>query len=319
LSIVNGKWYNAPSIFSTGGKNPGMNRKRVLVYISVLLSMLFWGMSYIWIKVVFQFYNPITTVFLRLMIAAPVQFILFSWLKKLQKIRKEDFPYLIMISLFQPFLYFLFESYGVKYVSPTIAAVITSTIPLFVPIATYFLLREKISRLNTLGLVISFSGILLVIIKEDFSLAASPLGLLFLFLAVGAGVGYTASVRKMTLKYSPVTIVTYQNILGVFWFLPLFLLVDVRSFLQARPSFNALASLVMLALLASALAFTLFAYGVRELGAARTSVFGNCIPVFTAVLSFLLLKEEITLRMILGIALVITGLLMSQLKKRAID
>jgi len=79
--------------------------------------------------------------------------------------------------------------------------------------------------------------------------------------------------------------------------------------LQARPSFNALASLVMLALLASALAFTLFAYGVRELGAARTSVFGNCIPVFTAVLSWLLLKEEINLRMILGIALVITGLL----------
>jgi len=293
-----------------------MNKKRVLVYISVLLSMLFWGMSYIWMKVVYQFYNPITTVFLRLLIAAPVQFIFFSWLKKLQKTRKEDFPYLIMLSLFQPFLYFLCESYGIKFVSPTIAAVVTSTIPLFVPIATFFLLKEKISWLNTLGLVVSFLGILLVIIKDDFSLAASPLGLLFLFLAVGAGVGYTTSVRKMTLKYSPVTIVTYQNILGVFWFLPLFLLVDVRSFLQARPSFNALASLAMLALLASALAFTLFAYGVRELGAARTSVFGNCIPVFTAVLSWLLLKEEISLRMILGITLVITGLLMSQVKKQ---
>ena len=293
-----------------------MNKKRVLVYISVLLSMLFWGMSYIWMKVVYQFYNPITTVFLRLLIAAPVQFIFFSWLKKLQKIMKEDFSYLIMISLFQPFFYFLCESYGIKFVSPTIAAVVTSTIPLFVPIATYFLLKEKISWLNTLGLVVSFIGILLVIIKDDFSLAASPLGLLFLFLAVGAGVGYTTSVRKMTLKYSPVTIVTYQNILGVFWFLPLFLLVDVQSFLQARPSLNALASLVMLALLASALAFTLFAYGVRELGAARTSVFGNCIPVFTAVMSWLLLKEEITLRMILGITLVITGLLMSQVRKQ---
>jgi drug/metabolite transporter (DMT)-like permease len=293
-----------------------MKTKRVLVYISVLLSMLFWGMSYIWIKVVYQFYNPITTVFLRLLIAVPVQFIVVLGLKKFQKIQKEDFRYLIMISLFQPFLYFLCEGYGLKFVSPTIAAVITSTIPLFVPIATYFLLKEKISWLNTMGLVVSFIGILLVIIKDDFSLSASPLGLLFLFLAVGAGVAYTTTVRKMTLKYNPLTIVTYQNILGVFWFLPLFLLVDVQSFLQARPSLNAVASLVMLALLASALGFVLFAYGVRELGAARTSVFGNCIPVFTAVLAWLLLKEELSLRMIIGIAVVITGLLISQLRKK---
>ena len=102
-----------------------MKKKQVLVYISVLLSMLFWGMSYIWMKVVYQFYNPITTVFLRLLIAAPVQFLVVIGLKKLQKIRKEDFPYLIMISLLQPFLYFLCESYGIKFVSPTIAAVIT--------------------------------------------------------------------------------------------------------------------------------------------------------------------------------------------------
>ncbi|UCH95553.1 MAG: DMT family transporter [Candidatus Aminicenantes bacterium] len=295
-----------------------MNRKPVLVYISVLLSMLFWGMSYIWIKVVYQFYNPITTVFLRLLIAAPVQFIVVMGLKKLQKIQRKDFQYLIMISLFQPFLYFLCESYGIKFVSPTIAAVITSTIPLFVPIAAYLVLKEKFSRLNILGLVVSFIGILLVIIKDDFSLSASPLGLLFLFLAVGAGVGYITSLRKMTLKYNPLTIVTYQNILGVFWFLPLFLLVDVQSFLQARPSPNAVASLVMLALLASALGFILFAYGVRELGAARTSVFGNCIPVFTAVFSWLLLKEQLSLRMILGIAVVITGLFVSQVRKQSL-
>ena len=112
------------------------------------------------------------------------------------------------------------------------------------------------------------------------------------------------------------TIVTYQNILGVFWFLPLFLLVDIRPFLQARPSLNAVASLVLLALLASALAFILFAHAIKELGASRSSVFTNSIPVFTAFLAWLFLKEEVTLRMIVGIAVVITGLLISQVKSR---
>lgn len=293
-----------------------MKQGKLILYISVLLAMIFWSMSYIWIKVIYQYYNPITTVFLRLSIAAPVLFIVVKGIKKLQKIRIKDFKYLVLISLLQPFLYFLCESYSLKFVSATIAAVITSTIPLFVPIVAYFLLKERLSRLNIIGLLVSFLGILLVIIKDDFSLSASLLGIVLLFFAVAAGVGYTTSVKKMTLKYNPMTIVTYQNIMGVFWFLPLFLLVDVRPFLQARPSFYAIASLVMLALLASALAFILFTYAIKVLGASRSSMFTNCVPVFTAFMAWLFLKEELTLRMIVGIAVVITGLLMSQVKRR---
>jgi drug/metabolite transporter (DMT)-like permease len=145
------------------------------------------------------------------------------------------------------------------------------------------------------------------------------LGLVLLFLAVGAGVGYTTSIRKMTLKYSPLTIVTYQNILGVFWFLPLFLLVDLQPFLQARPAADAVVSLIMLALLASSVAFILFAYAIREIGASRSSVFSNCIPVFTALLAWFFLKEEITLRMIAGILVVITGLFISQLRNITVN
>ena len=292
-----------------------MTQKKLFIYLSLILTMLFWSMSYIWIKIVYRFYNPISTVFLRLVIAALVQWIVVKGLKKLQHIEKKDIKYLVVISLFQPFLYFLCESYSLKFVSPTIAAVITSTIPLFVPVAAYFLLSEKLSRLNILGLGVSFLGILLVVVKDDYSLSASPLGLLLLFLAVGAGVGYTTSVKKMTAKYNPLTIVTYQNILGVFWFLPLFLSVDLQPFLKARPTAEALVSLVLLALLASALAFILYTTAVKELGASRSSVFSNCIPIFTAILSWLLLKEVLTLRTLIGILVVIAGLFISQVKK----
>jgi len=292
-----------------------MKQKNILVYFSIILTMLFWSMSYIWIKIVYQYYNPISTVFLRLAIAAPIQFIFVKGMKKLQKIQKLDIKYLVMISVFQPFLYFLCESYSLKYVSPTTAAVIISTIPLFVPVASYFFLKERLSPLNIFGLLVSFTGILLVILKDDYSLSASPLGLVLLFMAVGAGVGYTTSVKKMTLKYTPLTIVTYQNIFGSFWFLPLFLFFDLQPFLEAKPSYRAIFSLLMLALLASASAFILFAFAIRELGASRSSAFSNTIPIFTAILSWWYLKEILNLRTIIGIIVVITGLFISQIRK----
>jgi drug/metabolite transporter (DMT)-like permease len=166
------------------------------------------------------------------------------------------------------------------------------------------------------GLLVSFFGVLLVIIKEDFSLAASPLGLVLLLLAVAAGTAYTVSLKKISFNYNALTIVTYQNILGTAWFLPFFLVVDLRHFLHAVPNSDVLISLGLLALLPTSLAFILFAYAVKKLGASRASMFGNIIPVFTAAFAWLMLKDEISIRMITGIAVVITGLFAAQVRKK---
>jgi drug/metabolite transporter (DMT)-like permease len=166
------------------------------------------------------------------------------------------------------------------------------------------------------GLGVSFTGVLLVIIRGDFSLAASPLGLPFLFMAVAVGVTYTTALRGISARYNPIAIVTYQFILGVFWFLPLFLAMDLGHFLRATPTTDVLVSLGLLALLPTSLAFILFAYSVRELGAARASMFGNSLPVFTAVFAWLLLNEALTVRMTVGIGIVILGLFVSQVRKK---
>ncbi|NIM17166.1 MAG: EamA family transporter [Candidatus Aminicenantes bacterium] len=292
------------------------NKVSSFVYLSIVMAMLFWAMSYVWIKIVYQCYNPITTVFIRLVIASPLTYAAARWLKKLQPIQRRDIKFFILISLLQPFLYFMFESYGLKFASPTVAAVIVSTIPLFTPIAAFYLFKEKLSLLNIVGLLVSFTGVLLVIIKADFSLAVSPMGLVLLLLAVVAGVAYINSVKKISFNYNALTIVTYQNILGTFWFLPFFLVVDLGHFLNAAPTSDVLISLGLLALLPTSLAFILFAYSVKELGASRSSMFGNIIPVFTAAFAWLMLNDEISIRMMIGIAVVITGLFAAQVRKK---
>lgn len=284
-------------------------------YVSISLTMLFWSMSYIWIKIVYQCFNPTATVFLRLLMAAPLTYFLARLMKRLQPVEKKDKKYLVFLSLLQPFLFYLTESYGLKFVSPTVGAVIITTIPLFTPLAAYYFLKERLSPLNIVGLLVSFIGVLLVVLKGDFTLAASPLGLLLFALAVASGVAYTTSLKRVSGKYHALTIVTYQNFFGLLWFFPLFLLTDLGHTLNSEPTLNVLVSLGLLALLPSTLGFILFAYSVKELGASRASMFGNMLPAFTALFAWLVLDELITLRMIIGISIVILGLFAAQMKK----
>jgi drug/metabolite transporter (DMT)-like permease len=277
--------------------------------------MLFWSMSYIWVKIVYQCYNPITTVFLRLLIASPILYLYSKLTKKIQRIRKEDIGHLVWLSLLQPFLYFLFESFGLKQTSPTVAAVIISTIPLFTPVVAYYQCHEKLSPMNIVGLAVSFFGVLVVIVKGDFSLAASPMGLILLLGATATGVIYTTSLKKLALKYNSLSIVMYQNILGIFLFLPFFLWFDLKSFLSVSPPFNVLSSLVLLAILPTSMSFILYTTSVKELGAARASMFGNIMPVFTALLAWFVLDESLSFQMMLGILLVIAGLFVSQRRR----
>ncbi len=292
-----------------------MTRKRILVYVGVSLTMIFWSLSYILIKMVYRFLNPISTVFLRLAASAVILLAFTLIARKLQKIERGDGKYVVLVSFFQPFCYFIFESFGLKYVSPTVAAVIVSTIPLFVPIAAFYFLKERLSRMNVLGMTVSFMGVLAVIVKWDLSFAASPLGVLLLLLAVASGTAFNIAMKNLASKYSALTLVTYQNILGALWFIPLVLIFDLDDLMAARFTMELILPLAMLVVFASTLAFLFFTAALKELGASRTTVFGNMIPVFTAIFSWLLLAEPLTIRTMVGIVLVMGGLFLSQVRR----
>jgi drug/metabolite transporter (DMT)-like permease len=79
--------------------------------------------------------------------------------------------------------------------------------------------------------------------------------------------------------------------------------------------------IIQLAVFASSAAFVLFAYSASHMGITKTNVFSNSIPIFTALFSFILLGEELTVQNLVGMAIVVAGLFMSQMngRKRKID
>jgi drug/metabolite transporter (DMT)-like permease len=288
-------------------------KNRLLVYALNILAMVFWAFSFIWYKDVYQFLQPFTTILTRLIISAALLFLVSASIGKLQKINFKDFKLILGLAVFEPFLYFVGESLGMQLVTPTTGAVIIALIPLLVPIFAYIFLKERLSVKNIIGVLLSFIGVLLVIITRDFELAASSKGLMLMGLAVIAAIFYSILLKRLTDLYNPLTLIAWQNLIGAVLFLPLVIIFDIKDWNPGMVSIGALIPILKLAIFASSFAFLFYSNAVQVLGAVRANIFTNLIPVFTAAFSFFFLNEKLILQNILGILLVIVGLVLSQL------
>ncbi|MCD4709733.1 MAG: DMT family transporter, partial [Bacteroidales bacterium] len=233
--------------------------------------------------------------------------------KRLNRIKRKDQKWFLLMAIVEPFFYFLGEAYGLTMVTATVAAVIISTIPLIVPFAAYYLFKERLTPMNYLGLVISFGGVLLVVLTRSGGLTADWKGVLLMFVAVLSAVAYTMVVKILADDYTPITITAYQSLYGLLLFVPLFLIMEVPRLDFSHVTTHSLMAVGYLGVFGSGICFIIMTIGIRELGAAKSNIFANLIPVVTAILSFFLLKESMPLLKILGIFVVILGLLLSQI------
>ncbi len=290
--------------------------ERFRVLGSLLLAMICWAFSFVWIKQAFISFNPLTIIILRLAISASLLFVILKLLKQLRPMQKADVKWFMLLAFFEPFLYFMGESFGLELVPSTVGAVIVSTIPLLAPITDRVIFKSRISWANITGIIVSFAGVLMLIFKDDFTLAAPIKGILLVFLAVFSTLGYSIILKKVPSNYNAVSIITYQNTIGGFYFLPLFLIYDLPHLGEKPITGEAIYAIVSLSVVASSMAFIFFTYGMRKVGITKANVFVNMIPVFTAILAWWILDEALTMQKIAGILLVIGGVFVSQLKLR---
>jgi len=286
--------------------------KKSLPYIAVIMAMFFWASSFIAMKYVFDFMGPFTMTFLRLIVACIIMPALYYLSPQRDVIKKKHIPQFMLLAFFEPFIYFIGESNGMQYVSASFGAVIISLIPLVTPIFAWFLIKEPVTKWGIIGAVISFSGVVLIVLETN-ELGATIKGMALLFLAVFGAVGYGIKLKQIALHYKPVTIVTIQTFFGMLYFLPVFLLVEGRSFFGNIPPLEAFYPVLGLAIFCTCGSFLLFTYALKKIGLNNANIFSNMIPVFAAILAFIILHEMISLRKLSGIIIVVAGLFISQM------
>ena len=297
--------------------------------MSVVFAMLCWAGAGIAVKEALVVFSPLTLIVLRFSLAIVLMLLVGVLFRRnevlgLQRVEKRDIPLFVLGGLFQPFLYFIFETYTYQsFASPTIAEAMLSTQPIMAPILAFIILREKVTRNNVVGILISTVGMLLLLLvgANNFALG-NPWGVLLAIVTVSMSVGYTIILRRIPTRYSSLSIVFYVQLVALVLFYAVWGVFDRQSLQDTIAPLSADLSPVIavgyLAVFASVTAFILFCYTVRQIGVTRANVFNNVRPVFTALLMWVIFDEQLPIWKWVGIIVIVIGLFISQ-KQRKIE
>ena len=297
--------------------------------------MLIWAGAGIAVKEALVIFSPLTLIVMRFTLAVLLMLsigLLFRYnsIVGLQRVEKKHIPLFLLGGLFQPFLYFIFETYTYQsFSSPTVAEALLSTQPVMAPLFAWVLLRERVTRNNILGILLSTLGVMMLLMMGGGPLAmgdgAIGKGVLLAVLTVSMSVSYSVVLRRIPTHYTPLSIVFYVQSFALVLFYVLWGVMDRGNGLLGESAMRllgegqwvkSLLSVGYLAVLASVTAFILFCYTVRKIGVTRANVFNNVRPVFTAILMWMIFGEILPIWKIIGIIIIIIGLFISQKQEK---
>ena len=295
-----------------------MKQQKSVIYIASIFAILLWGMSYLWTDKLINLGIPVFYfVFVRILIAGLILFLFNTASSRIKRIQRQDWPKFIMLSLCEPFIYFICETYGLKETgSPTISAMIIATIPIFSVGAGILFFKEKINVINIGGIIMSLVGIVLVAMSRGNLGENFIWGIILLLIAVISEVGHASFTKSLSGTYSSQIIVMYQFLIGSIFLFPLFLWKGLDNFdAELYLSVDFWHPLLCLAVLCSSLAFTLWVGTIKNLGVAKSSIFSALIPVVAALIAWLIGRETLNTRQWIGIAISAVGVILSQYTK----
>ena len=293
--------------------------------------MLIWSVSGIAIKHALAVLPPFTMIVMRFVPSVLLMLIIGLVCRKsslfgLQRLEWKDLPLFLIAGTCQPFLYYLLETFTYDALnSPTVAEALLSTSPLLSPLFAALLLRERVTKYNIIGIVVSTIGVFALILAGSTNFVIGNYwGILLAFAAVSAAVIDSIMMGKVPARYSSLSFIFYAQLVSLIYFIPIWLWKEGPAAIQALDfsQLSTLNSQLSIALLcvgyltvfASVIAFILFCFALRQIGVTQANAFNNIRPAFTALWMLLFFGEHMPLAKWIGLGLIIFGLFVCQYK-----
>ncbi|MBR1509587.1 MAG: DMT family transporter [Bacteroidales bacterium] len=289
---------------------------KVKVYAATVIAITFWGLSYIWSNRLLQQGIPVEYFLpIRIFIAALILFVVNLLCGYNMKIQKDDWRNFLALAICEPFIYFFCETYGIQFTgSPTISALVIASTPVVAIGAGVIFFKEKITWQHVVGMIICLSGLVLVTGAQGSTSRLFVFGIIVLMLAVFAEVGYASFTKALSGGYEPSVIVMYQFLIGTVCFIPLFLTRGMENFdADVYLGKGFWEPVLCLSVLCSSVAFALWAYSIKHLGVAKSSIFQAMTPVVAAIAGFVLGEEKLCNLQWIGLCVAIAGVVLTQL------
>ena len=283
-----------------------------------VLATLIWSGNFIIARGVIKDIPPISLAFYRWLLASVI--ILPFAIKKFRTewtAVKRSWHYLFWVSLTGVALFNTFVYIGAHYTSAINLALIgTTSSPIMSIVMARIFLKEPIGWLKLLGLVFCIVGVLFLLSAGNFqNLAAHKYstGDLWVLAAAFCFAVYNTLVKKKPASISPVNFLFVAFAFGTIMLFP-FYIWEINHSGAVNWNTDLLLAILYLGLGASVICFLIWNIAIGKLGAGRTALFGNLIPVFSSIEAVVLLNEEFTRVHIISMIIVFTGILLANLR-----
>ncbi|MDX9960885.1 MAG: DMT family transporter [Aliarcobacter sp.] len=279
--------------------------------LSLIFAMFIWASSFVALKSAMNDLGPFTVIFFRMLIAS-LCFLYFikGFLK--YDFSKKDIKFILLLALFEPCLYFIFESKALQLTSASQAGMITSLMPIITAMVAGYFLKEIISKQMIFGSLIAMGGAIWLSLQGTSSIdAPNPLlGNFLEFLAMLCAAFYTVTVRYLSDRYSALFITAIQVFIGTVFFIPLFLYEYINIGLNMTvESFLWVAYLGVVVTLGG---YGLYNYALTKIEASKASIFIYLIPVFTLFLAYFMLNEKLSSLEFIACFIILFGVFISE-------
>ncbi|PSL40874.1 threonine/homoserine efflux transporter RhtA [Planomicrobium soli] len=279
---------------------------RYLYYSILLLTSFLWAGNFVIGKVLTEHASPMTLTSLRWLIAVACLVPLVWWKEKTLLPPKKAVLPLVLMGGTGVVLFNILQFIALEKTSATNVGLISTLNMLSIAIFSGVLLKEKLNGLQILAMFFSLFGVLLVLTKGDAALLMSldvNSGDLYMLGAVAIWGLYSVFSKWAMAHVSAMFATMYSGIFGLIILLPF----NLPSFSVVDPDVSFVFAILYTGVVSTVLCFVLWNIGVQKIGATTSGIFLNFNPVFTALLAFILLGEQMTEIQVIGSVIVISG------------
>ena len=269
---------------------------------------LFWGSSYLWIKVGIETLPPWTLIAGRLLLGGAFLAVVVAIARQPLPREPRMYGHLLVMSVVNIVMPFFLITVGEESIDSALAAILNATVPLTVIVlAPLFLPDERITVPKVAGLAIGFAGVIVLVAPDLVNLSDSDLTgeLMMLGSSVCYGIGNVYSKRNVH-GLRPMIPALFQVTFAAVITVSLAVALE-QPFTAVHPAPEAIVAVIWLGLLGSGVAYLLYFTVLQRWGATRTSMVSYLLPVVGIALGTLL-GEPVTVERIAGTVLIIAGI-----------
>lgn len=284
---------------------------------ALVVANIIWGAAFPIFKWSLQNVHPFTLAFLRFYVAI---LILFPIAHNHLHVKKEDILKVILYGFFG-----ISVNIGALFIGLTMtksinAPIIAAADPIFLLAISFFFFHEKLKKRLLFGTLMSFIGVLYIVLQpiaiEGFD--GQLAGNLFLLAGTLGTVLHTTVLKTIKNEYHTYTLTFWSFMVGMICFLPGFAQETLTYGFLPDLNIQGIVGIIFGAVLSSTVAYLAFDYAVRNIQTSEVGIFIYISPIVTILIAIPLLGEVLTLPFIIGTAIVFAGIFLSEGRRIAL-